>query len=52
MADEDKFTDAYVLLIDPKTLDTGSLLFYLTLNNKSHITRVTTRTQLLIDLEK
>ena len=44
--------NAHVLLLNPETLDTGSLLFYLTLNNKSHNTRCTSREQILKNLEK
>ena len=52
MDDNNELTKSIIVLVDPNTLDTASLLFFLTINNKTHITNCSSRDQILKTLAR
>ena len=49
---ENELTKSIIVLVDPNSLDTASLLFFLTINNKTHITNCSSREQILKTLAR
>ena len=52
MNDDNEFFKLLIVLVDPNTLDSASLLFFLTINNKSHISNCSFRDQILKTLSR